>query len=328
LNSVSLSFEFHNQITLENKYLSFAEIIGHQEVLSALSSAFTSGKVGHAYLFAGAAHLGKNTVALAWIRRLLCQEPTAGPDCRCESCRRLHSGAHPDLITVVPDGNAIKIEQLRELRRQTYLGPIYGRYKIFYFPEAEKLTEAAANSFLKTLEEAPPGVIFIFAAVRLDYILPTIRSRCQVYNLFPVAAAEIAAGLQRRGVVSPEADRRAVACGGLPGLALEPQPEQAGDFPELTALLQTDLLNLLKLANETEKQERPRILLMLQAWQVQARLELVRLRREGRDNRRQMGRTVGLMEKLAQMMTMVESNVSIRLVLEEFFIWAKQNENA
>jgi DNA polymerase-3 subunit delta' len=233
---------------MENDHLSFAEIIGHREVLSALDSALSSGKVGHAYLFAGAAHLGKKTVALAFAGRLLCQNQEAAADCQCESCRRLRSDAHPDLITVVSDGNAIKIEQLRELQHQTYLGAVCGRYKIFYFPETEKLTEAAANSFLKTLEDAPPGVIFLFAAVRLNYILPTIRSRCQVYNLFPVARAEITAGLQRLGIAASEAERRAAASGGLPGLALKPSAEQAPDFVSLTEIRQTDLLYLLKLA--------------------------------------------------------------------------------
>jgi DNA polymerase-3 subunit delta' len=312
---------------MEINYLSFAEIIGHREVLGALSSALRSGKVGgHAYLFAGAAHLGKKTLARAWAGRLLCRE-RGEANCQCESCRRFRSGVHPDLLTVVPDGNTIKIEQLRELQHQTYLGPVFGRYKIFYFPETEKLTEAAANSFLKTLEEAPPGVIFIFTAVRLDYILPTIRSRCQVYNLFPVAAAEIAIGLQCRGLSASEAERRAVACGGLPGLAVEFQPERESEFTPLAEILQTDLLNLLKMANQFEKQERPQIMLMLQAWQAQARSGLNRFRQVEAANQRQLRHTVGLIEKLTQMMTMIESNVGIRLVLEEFFIWVKQNEN-
>jgi DNA polymerase-3 subunit delta' len=309
---------------MENKFLSFAEIIGHREVLSALNSALNSGKVGHAYLFAGAAHLGKRTVARALAGRLLCQNQTAAADCQCESCRRLRSDAHPDLITIAPDGNAIKIEQLRELQHQTYLSAVLGRYKIFYFPETEKLTEAAANSFLKTLEEAPPGIVFLFVAERLDYILPTIRSRCQVYNLFPVNLAEITAGLQRRGIAAVEAGQRAVASGGLPGLALEPQPEQTLNFASLTELRQTDLLNLLKLANEFEKQERPQIMVMLQAWQVQAASSLARLRQVERVNNRELSVTVKLIEKLAQMMTMIESNVSIRLVLEEFFITLHQ----
>jgi DNA polymerase III delta' subunit len=304
---------------MENNYLSFAEIIGHQEVLSALNSALSSGKVGHAYLFAGAAHLGKKTIVRAFARRLLCQNQ-ADADCQCESCRRFRSDAHPDLITVVPDGNTIKIEQLRELQHQTYLGAVLGRYKIFYFPETEKLTETAANSFLKILEDAPPGVVFLFAAVRLDYILPTIRSRCQVYNLFPVSLAEITAGLQRLGITASEAERRAAACGGLPGLALQPPTEQTPDFISLTEIRQTDLINLLKLATELEKQERPQILAMLQEWQVQANLSLSRLCRDEQVNSQELRGTVALIEKLSQMMTMVESNVNIRLVLEEFFI--------
>jgi DNA polymerase-3 subunit delta' len=312
---------FENKLRgMRNNELSFAEIIGHHEVLGALDAAISSGKVGHAYLFAGAAHLGKKTVARAFAGRLLCQTGEAAPDCQCESCRRFRSNAHPDLITVVPDGNTIKIEQLRELQRQTYLGRILGRYKIFYFPEAEKLTEAAANSFLKTLEDAPPGIVFLFTAVRSDLILATIRSRCQVYNLFPVAQAEISAVLQRRGSSAWEAEQRATESAGLPGLAMEPQVPPSAAATGLTAIFQTDLLNLLKLANDFEKQDRAQVLLMLQEWQSEARRRLTGLSRNECGNRRQLGETVKLIEKLAQMMTMIESNVSIRLVLEEFFI--------
>jgi DNA polymerase-3 subunit delta' len=299
--------------------LGFDNIIGHREVLCALDSALGSGKMGHAYLFAGAARLGKKTVARELARRLLCLEPAGAADCQCEACRRVRHGTHPDLITVAPDGNTIKIEQLRQLRQQVYFKPVLGRRRVFYFPEAEKLTEAAANSFLKTLEEAPAGVVFLFIAARLDYILPTIRSRCQVYNLFPVAPEEIVAGLQQRGITAAEAGRRAVACGGLPGLAVEPPPELTTDFPDLAEILQSDLLKLLQLANELEKKERPQILLMLQEWLAQARGMVSRLRAAAQSHW-DYSTAIGLIESLSRMIKMVESNVSIRLALEDFFM--------
>lgn len=300
-----------------------AGVIGHTETMKALTSALKSGRVGHAFLFVGPEHVGKKTVARFLANRLLCQDPARPGACDCDSCRRFQSGVHPDFITVTPSGNSIKIEQLRELQHQAYLGPVLGRNKIFFFPEAEKLTEAAGNSFLKILEDAPPGVVFLFTAVRADYILGTIRSRCQVYNLFPVPAEILCAALMEAGLPEAEARQKAEASNGLPGLALQSAPEQPVDFPAFSALLQQDLLQLLKLVGELEVLERPQVVQMLQQWLTQVRMGLDRVRQGETVSSRNLKTTIHIIEKLTEMIRMVEQNVSIRLVLEDFFITVK-----
>jgi DNA polymerase-3 subunit delta' len=232
----------------------FSDIIGHKEIIRALNTAIGESKVGHAYLFTGPAGIGKKTLAKAFAIQLLCQEKTKNPNCRCAGCVRTQTDNHPDFITILPVGNSIRIEQLRQLQHNLFYRPLLGERKVCFFPDAELLTEAAANSFLKTLEEPPPGVVFLFTAVRLDLILPTIRSRCQVYQLFPVSGAEITEALVKKGMDHSEASERARLSQGLPGKALsELVPAQPGQLPTLKEILSLGLLEFFKISNELEK---------------------------------------------------------------------------
>jgi DNA polymerase-3 subunit delta' len=308
--------------------LNFYEIIGHKEIIKALNSALVSGKVGHAYLFVGPEGVGKKTLARAFAGRLLCRETAPPIDCECRQCRKLRQNVHPDFITIVPLGSSIKIEQLRELQRKAYLSPVEGRYKIFFFPETEKLTDAAANSFLKILEEAPPGVVFLFTAVRADYILATIRSRCQVYNLFPVPAPEITAWLEKRGIPAAEAGRRALDCHGSPGLALGKTAGASGEnVPGVAELWEKDLIHLLKLANELDGKDRQQSLAMLRQWQSEARWGLLQAGQTDRKASANLTAWIALIEKLGRIIVMVEQNVNVRLALEDLFITIKLTDS-
>jgi DNA polymerase-3 subunit delta' len=307
--------------------LDFSEIIGHQEIIKALSSTLISGKVGHAYLFVGPEGVGKKTLARAFAGRLFCRmRQDSAADCECRPCRKFRGNVHPDFITITPSGSSIKIEQLRELQHQAYLSPVEGCYKIFFFPETEKLTDAAANSFLKILEEAPPGVVFLFTAVRADYILPTIRSRCQVFNLFPVPAREIAVWLEKRGIPPAQAEQRALASHGSPGMALDQTTESSGEeLPGMEEVLGKDLIQLLKLANELDGKDRRHSLAILRQWQSEARLGLLQADQAGRISTINLAGRIGIIEKLGQAIMMVEQNVNVRLALEDIFIAMKLN---
>jgi DNA polymerase-3 subunit delta' len=315
----------------------FSNIIGHNEIIRALNKALQEAKIGHAYLFAGPAGVGKKTLTKAFAKRLLCNnlsekgpgDPSdKGPedlgivDCNdCRSCTLFQTGAHPDFITVAPSGNSIKIEQLRELQHNTYLRPLNSDYKVFFFPDAEQLTEAAANSFLKILEEPPAGVVFLFTAVRADRILPTIRSRCQVYNLFPVPTSEIRIWLQGQGFSPEEAEKRSVSCEGLPGKALilgQSSPEM--ERIELKKLLDQDLLKQLKFAGDLEKKDRQDILALLTDWESQMRRDLLAVVDQDPAMRLKLEVQVHITEKLGQVKRMIESNVNPRLAVEELLI--------
>ena len=308
--------------------MDFSDIIGHKEIVRALTAAIDEAKVGHAYLFIGPVGIGKKSLAKAFATRLLCREKNTGPDCRCPGCIRVKTGNHPDLITILPDGNSIKIEQLRHLQHDIFYRPLMGERKICFFPDAELLTEAAANSFLKTLEEPPPGVVFIFTAVRADLILPTIRSRCQVYQLFPVPYDEITNALIKRGFDRSEALERANLSHGLPGRALnnviEAKPDQLLEFKETISL---SLLELFKIANGLEKKERPDLLGLFKKWEFQARQELLQIPDSGlsQDKANQL---IFILEKLGRVIEMIESNVNLRLVIDDFFLTIVDKSNA
>jgi DNA polymerase-3 subunit delta' len=313
------SFEL-NLAKREKKLAHFSDIIGHKEIIRALSAAIDEAKVGHAYLFTGPAGIGKKTLAKAFANRLLCHDQTANPDCKCPGCVRTKTDNHPDLITILPAGNSIKIEQLRQLQHNLFYRPLLGERKVCFFPDAELLTEAAANSFLKTLEEPPPGVVFLFTAVRSDLILPTIRSRCQVYQLFSVTSAEITEALVKRGIDPFEASERARLSGGLPGNALNGITEiQSVQLPPLTEIRSLGLLDLFKTANDLEKKERCDILILFKNWEFQARQELLRISESGLGIG-EIDDSIYIIEKVGQAIKMIESNVNLRLVIEDFFL--------
>jgi len=305
--------------------MAFAGIIGQPEIIKALESSLITGRVGHAYLFLGPAGVGKKTLARAFIRKLLCVG-TLEENCACDSCRRFLAGSHPDLITVTPAGNAIKIDQLRELKHQAYFSPAFGKHKIFFFPEAEKLTDTAANSSLKILEEAPPGIVFIFTAVRAENILPTIRSRCQVYQLFPEPLPMLAAELRKRGFTEAETARRVARSRGLPGKALGDNELVDGEpldfFKEIA---NRDLIKLFKIAEELEKKERAKISALFQEWESQLRTELVDIYRQNTGAPQRGAALIAILEKIVQLNSMCEFNVNPRLLLDEFFIFVKVN---
>jgi DNA polymerase-3 subunit delta' len=304
--------------------VAFSDIIGHKEVIKALTASLADAKTGHAYLFLGPAGVGKKTLALEFAAGLLCPGHLGDCSDECQSCRQFGRGTHPDFMTIVPSGNSIKIEQLRELQRNAYLSPVMGARKIFYFPEAEQLTEAAANSFLKILEEPPQGVVFLFTAVRADNILPTIRSRCQVYQLFPVPPGEIVIWLKNKGFTEIEATQRGIECHGIPGAALdwagEPSDQHHMKFSDI---LSQDLLQLFKVSNELEKKDRREVLVLLQEWEAQLRINMIQTAQSSGGATEKITELLFCSEKLAQAITMVESNVNLRLVVEEFFLALK-----
>ncbi len=307
--------------------MAFSDIIGHKEVIKALSGALAEEKTGHAYLFVGPAGVGKKTLTLAFVKQLLCLEQ--GADfCDCQSCKQLGIGNHPDFEIILPSGNSIKIDQLRDMQHNAYLRPVVGAHKIFFFPGAEQLTEAAANSFLKILEEPPSGVVFLFSAVRADNILPTIRSRCQVFQLFPVPADEITQWLTAKGFTEGEARKRAEASGGIPGAAIGGAENSSGTVQlKLADIWRRDLLELLKLAGDLEKKERREISALLQEWQAELRINMIERAKSAGGSSEIIAGQLFFSEKLARALTMVENNVSLRLVLEEFFIALKVHAN-
>jgi DNA polymerase-3 subunit delta' len=166
---------------MKRPVIPFSQIIGQHRAVHLLTQAIRREKMPHAYLFVGISGVGKATTALAMAQALNCEAPEAGDGCgRCKPCRQLRGGNFPDIEFLEPDGQSIKIEQVRDLERRFAYKPLVGRYRVTVIRPAEAMTEEASNAFLKTLEEPPSGNVLVLSATESSNLLPTIVSRCQV----------------------------------------------------------------------------------------------------------------------------------------------------
>lgn len=175
----------------------FADLIGQEHVAQALVQALESGRVAHAYLFTGARGVGKTSTARILAKALNCVHgPTPYPCDTCDICQAIATGEDVDVVEI--DGASNRgIEDARDLRQSVGFRPVRSRFKIFIIDEVHMLTREAFNALLKTLEEPPPHVKFIFATTEVQKIPITILSRCQRFDFAHVRPAQIAQHLQR-----------------------------------------------------------------------------------------------------------------------------------
>ena len=163
--------------------LTFDTVVGQAALTTTLKNAVKSGKLAHAYLFCGPRGVGKTTCARIFAKAINCQNPTAdGEACNaCESCQSFNEQRSLNIFELDAASNN-SVEHIKTLMEQTRIPPQLGRYKVFIIDEVHMLSTAAFNAFLKTLEEPPAHVIFILATTEKHKILPTILSRCQIYD--------------------------------------------------------------------------------------------------------------------------------------------------
>jgi DNA polymerase-3 subunit delta' len=192
--------------------------------VQAFDQARRRGRLAHAYLFTGPPGVGKRLFAGELARALLCENPP-GPRLeacdRCPGCLQVEAGTHPDLFTVErpEESLSLPIEALRELSRNLALKAARGRGKVGIIDDADCLNDpisghAAANCFLKTLEEPPPGSLLILIGTNPELQLPTILSRCQVVRFAPLAPPVVAALLREQGVDDPALVERLIRTSG------------------------------------------------------------------------------------------------------------------
>ena len=175
----------------------FEDVVGQGHITRTLQNAIASGRLAHAFLFSGPRGVGKTTTARILAKALNCAEgPTATPCGVCNSCRETAAGTSVDVIEI--DGASNRgIEHIRELREAVKYAPAGGKYKVYVIDEVHMLTNEAFNALLKTLEEPPPHVIFIFATTEPQKIPATILSRCQRYGFKRVSLQEITGRLRK-----------------------------------------------------------------------------------------------------------------------------------
>ncbi|MBP2002684.1 DNA polymerase-3 subunit delta' [Paenibacillus shirakamiensis] len=159
--------------------MSFREIKGQDAAKSMLQRALQQGRISHAYLFNGPAGSGQKQMALTFVQALFCTEAMDDACGECLECRKVAHGNHPDLLLIAPEGNSIKIDQIRDLQRIFSYRSENGNRKIYIIEAAEKMTVQAANSLLRFLEEPPSPAVAILLTDNGQALLPTIQSRVQ-----------------------------------------------------------------------------------------------------------------------------------------------------
>ena len=171
----------------------FEEIVGHEQIVTHLKSAMKLGKVSHAYILSGEKGCGKKLLADVFAETLQCEKGGTEPCGSCHSCVQAQSGNHPDIIHLMHEKpNSISVDDVRtQIVNDVLIKPYSGKYKIYIIDEVHMMTSGAFNALLKTIEEPPAHVIFIFATTEPNKVLPTIISRCQRFDFNKVSMHDI-----------------------------------------------------------------------------------------------------------------------------------------
>ncbi len=179
--------------------MSFAAIAGHGRAVKILKKALANKTLAHAYLFSGETGIGKKMAALALAAAVNCQNVGEEGGCDvCPTCRKIAAGGHPDIHILVPEGEEIKIDQVRQVQSDLALKPFEGTKKTLIVDGVDRMNAASSNAFLKTLEEPPGETLIILITSLPQSLLPTIRSRCQEIRFQPLSRQTLAQELTRK----------------------------------------------------------------------------------------------------------------------------------
>ncbi len=185
--------------------MAFKDVVGNNGVKKILRRILKQNKLPNSLLFAGHEGIGKKETALIVAKALNCLKKSSDACEECSHCRAISSGNFPDVMVISPAKDILKIDQMRLLKDTAYLKPMAGHKRIFIVEEAEKMNDEASNSLLKILEE-PPSFSHIILVTQNPYrIIPTIKSRCQIFQFSPIPKEEIQKALEAKGFQSDRA---------------------------------------------------------------------------------------------------------------------------
>jgi len=174
----------------------FEDVVGQSHITSTLRNAIASNRLAHAYIFSGVRGTGKTTTARILAKAINCRSPKdSNPDNTCNICQEITAGRSLDVVEI--DGASNRgVEEIRNLRDSVRYPPTHGSYKVYIIDEVHMLTKEAFNALLKTLEEPPAHVIFVFATTEVHKVPPTILSRCQRFDFRRISIDEIITNLR------------------------------------------------------------------------------------------------------------------------------------
>jgi len=261
------------QASTERLELRMWQTIGHDWAVGLLERAVNGQRIAHAYLFTGPKRVGKTHLAQRMAAMLNCtgEVPPCGT---CSSCLKTARDVHPDISVVRPDGDRIKISQIRDVQHSLALSPYEGRWRVVIISEFEKATAQAANALLKTLEEPPSRVVLILTATDASLLLPTVVSRCQVLALRAVSSRQIERALRDQwGLEENRATLIARLSSGRPGWAIDaatnPDGLQARNhaFGALIDILARGRAQRIMTAQDlAQRDDMPQLLSLWQTW--------------------------------------------------------------
>ena len=171
--------------------MNFNEILGNNKIKQDLQEIIDNNTISHSYMFVGIDGIGKKLIAKEFARKILCLNKQNQNCATCDSCIKFNSGNNPDFLEIFPDGNSIKIAQMREMQEKVYQKPIVSDKKVFIIDQVEKMTEEAQNSLLKTLEEPPEYMVIILITSNENKLLNTVKSRCIRINFTGLSKQDI-----------------------------------------------------------------------------------------------------------------------------------------
>ena len=323
--------------------MNWNEILGHEEIVRRLRAAIADGSFPHAVIFSGARGIGKYSLAEITAAALLCDSADA-PCGKCQSCRAIRAGAHPDLFVITPDTSAkqpsIKVGQIRQMLGGIALAPMLSNLRVILIDDAHLMNVISQNSILKTIEEPVGRSVFIFVTDRRSELLITLRSRCMTFDFERLKVEEIVRGLRAREIA--EADKIAQLADGSLGRALNLSQEgglelRAAVFELLNRLECLTIEEIFKASEELGKQPRSffaewliffeKFLRDMLLIETSARLYNPDMREELRARAESLGERslFAFLEQALKTQKTLASNADLRLICESFFIKLKRS---
>lgn len=323
-------------------------LLGHETAIQFLQIHSQPEKVRHAYLITGAEGVGRETLALAFVKALNCiNPPSKGGFCgECQPCRQIEAQAFPDLtiLRVAEGSRELKIEQVRAMQQSLALAPYQSKYRVVLIPDFQRATTGASNALLKSLEEPPSRAILILTADARESLLETISSRCEVVRLRPMRIDDLAKELQaRHGLSEAESRKLAQLAGGRVGTAMHYLRD--GDLREkyndaldqLEEILGLNIRGRLKYVEKLQKakgQARETYGFLIATWLTFWRdvlicseageVPLVNLEKEELIRQTAVGldlqQVAGILQRHEEALTMLDQYVNSRLILENLLL--------